>query len=190
MTNSSVFECVWGWLTSSSTIFISLCALHKLSFQQEFAVKTTASTVKFDAHEEATPHSTCLHTLPASPVYIMTMIFQPPIHVKHTSLDTRYYCLLIEFTSHEFILPPGGHGITEGLGRATCHGWALETSTEVAKMYSEVVVTWRSSSEISNLKEKSNENSIKHPFNPILQAQCCLNILHRYGSFCEQGDAN
>lgn len=64
----------------------------------------------------------------------MTMNIQPPIHVKHTSLDTRYYCLLIEFTSHQFILPPGGHGITEGLGRATCHGWALETSTAAVKM--------------------------------------------------------
>ena len=82
LTRNKCFFIQWGF---SSTIFISLCALHKLIFQQEFAVKIAASTVMFDAHEEATPHSTCLHTLPASPVYIMTMNIQPPIHVTHIS---------------------------------------------------------------------------------------------------------
>lgn len=41
----------------------------------------------------------------------------------------------MKFASHQSILatrarrplPPGDHGITEGLGRVTCHGWALRS---------------------------------------------------------------
>ena len=138
LTCNKSFFIQWGF---SSTIFISLCALHKLSFQQEFAVKKHCKySDAWSPYEEATPHSTCLQLLLASSLFIMIMNIRPPRQLTSTSytlvnhissIYSRHTCT---FASLRLWLPPGGHGITEGLGRATCHGWALETSTAVVKM--------------------------------------------------------